>query len=212
MAHIPSCLILNASNEFLCVRKWRKALNLLNKTYVPESIANDASLPQYIKDMKRLPKMEVLAWFDESENVHSFSGAIRLPAVMRLTYWTKTKKSAANRLNAPSLRNVLIRDNFTCQYCGAKVGMRSGTRDHVMPRSKGGPDVIENVVAACRRCNSAKDNMSLRDFEEKFGFKLANKPRALTEEEKIMAALKGFKSREKNVWIKCLEENGISLW
>jgi hypothetical protein len=90
--------------------------------------------------------------------------------------------------------------------------MRSGTRDHVIPSSKGGPDVIENIVASCRRCNSAKDNLSVKEFETKFGFKLANKPRSLTEEEKIMSALKGFKAKEKNVWIACLEACGIVLW
>jgi len=212
MSHIPSCLILNASNEFLCVRKWRKAMNLLHKTYLPEDIANDPSIPKYVKDQRRRPKMEVLAWYDETIGVRSATVIHRIPAVMRLTYWTKTRKNLSNRLNAPSLRNVLVRDEFMCQYCGVHIGMRSGTRDHVIPRSKGGLDVIENVVAACKRCNSTKDNLSLRDFEEKFGFTLKKKPVPLSEEEKIMAALKGFKAKEKTVWVKCLEENNIELW
>ena len=49
-------------------------------------------------------------------------------------------------------RGVLIRDDHTCQYCGRPAE----NVDHVMPRSRGGAHAWENVVAACRRCNSRK--------------------------------------------------------
>lgn len=52
-----------------------------------------------------------------------------------------------------SRREVLRRDNHTCQYCGSGKHL---TLDHVIPRSKGGQHTWNNVVAACVRCNSKK--------------------------------------------------------
>jgi 5-methylcytosine-specific restriction endonuclease McrA len=144
---LPRCMILNAGNEFLCVRSWFKSVRLSEETYIPEEIKNDPSIPDYIKRQKALPKMEVLAWYDDicasSEKMKH-----RLPAVMRLNYWVKTnKKSIEGRLNAPSLRNVLVRDHFKCQYCGKSITLRNGTRDHVIPLSKGGSNTLDNIAA-----------------------------------------------------------------
>ena len=47
---------------------------------------------------------------------------------------------------------VLRRDNYVCRYCGE----RATTADHVVPKSKGGTDAMNNLVAACRECNSGK--------------------------------------------------------
>ena len=209
---LPRCMILNASNEFLCVRDWFRAIRLSKETYIPADILADPTIPKHIKECRALPKMEVLAWYDDV-TAKSERDNHRLPAVMRLRYWVKTdKKKMDGRLNAPSLRNVLVRDNFKCQYCGKGISLRNATRDHVIPLSKGGPNTLDNIVASCKACNGLKDNMSLHVFEEKYRMKLANKPRMLTEEEKLQAALKGFKSRERKTWLNCLAENGIELW
>ena len=209
---LPRCMILNATNEFLCVRDWFRAVRLSEETYIPEDVLNDPTLPKHIKECKALPKMEVLAWY-EDVSAKSERVSHRLPAVMRLKYWVKTdKKKMDGRLNAPSLRNVLVRDNFKCQYCGKGISLRNATRDHVIPLSKGGPNTLDNIVASCKACNGLKDNMSLHAFEDKYCIKLANKPRMLTEEEKLQAALKGFKSRERKTWLACLADNGIELW
>ena len=50
-------------------------------------------------------------------------------------------------------RNLLRRDGHACQYCGATERL---TLDHVLPRSRGGPETWENLVAACTRCNNRK--------------------------------------------------------
>jgi 5-methylcytosine-specific restriction endonuclease McrA len=55
--------------------------------------------------------------------------------------------------------NLFLRDEFCCQYCGAKGDL---TFDHVLPRSRGGITSWENVVAACSPCNLRKGSMSLR--------------------------------------------------
>ena len=62
-----------------------------------------------------------------------------------------------------SRKNILKRDNHTCQYCGKKsVPM---TIDHIISRNKGGGDSWDNLVAACVPCNTKKGNHSLRQIQ-----------------------------------------------
>lgn len=57
-----------------------------------------------------------------------------------------------------SLRfEVLARDNFTCQYCGAKATDGALLHiDHIVPVKEGGTNEITNLVAACADCNLGK--------------------------------------------------------
>ncbi len=59
-----------------------------------------------------------------------------------------------------SLRyDILNRDNFTCVICG--VSSRQGARlhvDHIIPISKGGKSVPDNLRTLCERCNIGKSN------------------------------------------------------
>ena len=64
------------------------------------------------------------------------------------------------RRSTPALNNreLFARDRYLCAYCGTVFPMSKLTRDHVHPRSKGGPDEWENVVTSCRSCNQRKDD------------------------------------------------------
>ena len=64
------------------------------------------------------------------------------------------------RSEAPALINktLFARDRNLCGYCGNTFPTGKLTRDHVLPRSKGGPDVWTNVVTSCRPCNQKKDD------------------------------------------------------
>ena len=79
---------------------------------------------------------------------------------------------------SPSLRfDVLEKDNFTCQYCGAKSVDDNVLLevDHIVPVSKGGDNNIENLVTSCKKCNigksakklGAKKRLTLRQKEIK---------------------------------------------
>lgn len=48
------------------------------------------------------------------------------------------------------------RDGEICAYCGERFDRRQLTRDHIVPRARGGKDVWSNVVTACRACNTRK--------------------------------------------------------
>jgi 5-methylcytosine-specific restriction endonuclease McrA len=81
--------------------------------------------------------------------VRSPSTSLSVPSVIRL----RRMVSAPRRRSVPvSRRAVFARDEYRCQYCDE----RADSIDHVLPRSRGGADVWDNLVAACRPCNTRK--------------------------------------------------------
>jgi 5-methylcytosine-specific restriction endonuclease McrA len=72
------------------------------------------------------------------------------------------RKSGVKRLK---LRfQVLIRDRFTCQYCGKKAEATELQIDHIYPKSKGGKGNPENYITACKECNIGKSDVLLEEF------------------------------------------------
>ncbi|MHB1711997.1 MAG: HNH endonuclease [Acidimicrobiales bacterium] len=77
--------------------------------------------------------------------------AVPEPSVVRLVRYVHIPRQYRVAVNR---RTVFARDGSRCQYCGAAAE----NLDHVIPRSKGGLHTWENVVAACRRCNTRKED------------------------------------------------------
>ena len=122
-------LVLNASYEPLNVCTLRRALILILKE-----------------------KAEVL---EKGEGVLR-SETMRLdePEVIRLVAFVRVPRDIHRR--RITRKAVLARDGWICQYCGTeKPGL---TVDHVIPRSRGGESVWENIVASCAACNRRKGN------------------------------------------------------
>jgi 5-methylcytosine-specific restriction endonuclease McrA len=84
-------------------------------------------------------------------------GSLALPTVIRLRNYVKIPYKEISL----SRRNVLHRDNYTCQYCGER--RHDLTIDHIVPRSRGGIDSWENVCAACLKCNVKKGDRTPRE-------------------------------------------------
>jgi 5-methylcytosine-specific restriction endonuclease McrA len=104
-------------------------------------------------------KAEVVAEYNQS--VRSVSRTFQMPSVVRLKKYVRAfKRSMSARCTR---RNILVRDRFTCQYCGEKCSMNSITVDHVIPKSRGGATVWNNVVAACHPCNRRKADKTLHE-------------------------------------------------
>lgn len=87
------------------------------------------------------------------------------PLVIRLRYVVKVPY---HRRTSLSRRAVFARDDNRCQYCAGIAD----SLDHVMPRSRGGLHIWENVVAACRKCNLGKRDRT----PDEAGMKLAKTP------------------------------------
>ena len=64
---------------------------------------------------------------------------------------------------------VLARDGFRCQYCGA-ASTDDGIRlevDHILPRANGGTDDLDNLITACHICNRGKSSMVIEAMPER---------------------------------------------
>ena len=116
-----------------------------------------------------LDRVSIVAEYDTF--VRSPSQQIRIPSVIVLKDYVKPQKRVAF-----TRFNLFLRDEFQCQYCGAKGDL---TFDHVVPRARGGITSWENVVAACSKCNLKKGARSLREA----GLSLRKPPRAPGAEE-----------------------------
>ncbi|RMH00794.1 MAG: HNH endonuclease [Chloroflexi bacterium] len=82
--------------------------------------------------------------------IRSSSATFEIPSVIKLSYMVKRPRPRV----ALSKREILRRDNYTCQYCGRKSSLL--TIDHVIPRNQGGQHTWTNLVAACAPCNRRK--------------------------------------------------------
>lgn len=60
-----------------------------------------------------------------------------------------------------SKSNVVLRDDYQCQYCDGHFKGSALTLDHVIPKSKGGRENWLNMVAACDPCNGSKGSKPL---------------------------------------------------
>ncbi|RLG10162.1 HNH endonuclease [Candidatus Pacearchaeota archaeon] len=135
---------------------------VLNASYEPLSICTvKRAISLYIQN-----KAEIIYTYD-GKVIKTPSTFFPRPSVIRLNYYVKLKK----RLEVPlNKKNILKRDNYTCQYCGKKGG--NMTIDHVIPKRKGGKDTWENLVCACPQCNALKGDRT----PEEAGMKLLRKP------------------------------------
>ena len=92
-------------------------------------------------------------------SLHSEKLELERPCVIRLIRYVRIPRDVHRR--KITRKAVLARDAYTCQYCGHEA---SGlTVDHVIPRSRGGQSVWENIVAACAPCNRRKGNRMPRE-------------------------------------------------
>lgn len=123
---------------------------VLNATYEPLCVVSSR-------------RAVVLVLGEKAEIVHE-SGArmrsarlvVHVPSVVRLRSYVRLPVRRRAPLNR---RAVFARDGGRCQYCAAPAE----SIDHVVPRSHGGEHVWENVVAACRPCNTRKRDRLLSE-------------------------------------------------
>jgi 5-methylcytosine-specific restriction endonuclease McrA len=106
---------------------------------------------------------------DSDSIVRSPSVTLKVPMAIRLL--VKVVAQRFHETVRPSRHAVFKRDRHACQYCGKRGEL---TIDHVHPRSRGGDDTWENLVAACQGCNNRKGDRR----PEEAGMPLRTHPRA----------------------------------
>lgn len=118
-------LVLNQNFEPLNVCTWRRAFVLV-----------------------ALAKAEVLEF--SHHPIHTAAAVFPRPSVIRLMHLVRRPRSVVKLTR----REIFLRDNYTCQYCGQRS--RDLTVDHVMPKHRGGRHSWDNLVSACKTCNHRK--------------------------------------------------------
>ncbi len=53
-----------------------------------------------------------------------------------------------------------------CYYCGKKFAFKQLTMDHVIPLGRGGRSTKDNLVPACKTCNTKKESMLPIEWDE----------------------------------------------
>ncbi len=137
---------------------------VLNATYEPINVCTVRRATVLLLKARA----EVVERSDEL--LHSEWLELQRPVVIRLVTYVRIPREIHRR--KITRKAVLARDSWTCQYCGSQ---RSGlTVDHVIPRSRGGESVWDNIVAACAPCNRRKGNRLPREIK----MHPASKPKA----------------------------------
>ena len=101
-------------------------------------------------------KAEVIEELDEP--LRSATVTFPRPHVIRLVQYVRVPRTLQRKI---SRRALFARDGWRCMYCGEPGGKL--TLDHVVPRSRGGDSVWENVVTACAPCNLRKGDRLLEE-------------------------------------------------
>jgi 5-methylcytosine-specific restriction endonuclease McrA len=95
-----------------------------------------------------LQKAEMIS-IDKLRTLRSVSSSFSMPSIIKLNSYVNSPKKGV----VLSRQNVFKRDSYKCVYCG---DARDLTLDHVLPRSRKGGTTWENLVTACKSCNSKK--------------------------------------------------------
>lgn len=97
-----------------------------------------------------------------------WSNALKLANLPIKPSWPTGKPKNNKRTFHLKLRfRILERDNFTCQYCGRTP--QDGAKlviDHIIPFSKDGKTISENLITSCFECNAGKGDIVLGKKKE----------------------------------------------
>jgi 5-methylcytosine-specific restriction endonuclease McrA len=149
----------------------------------------------------------------KAEIVHAYDKVMRsqfctwkVPSIIVLKKYKDVSKRRRNA--STSLRYILARDSYTCCYCGCKLTIKNGNRDHIIPLGQNGPNKSFNIVATCKNCNTKKSNRT----PDQAGLKMGFQPKELSDSERLAVYIKGVSSVERSNWIDWLKENNVNLW
>ena len=126
------------------------------------------------KSEKRFPKFanfgEYLFW--SYANLQMLCAALNMGKAKydKSCYMIRAKAFKAYKEGRWNIHDLLefnvskIKENNYCWYCGKEMEPSKLTKDHVFPRSKGGANVMDNIIMVCKTCNSSKGNMDLFEW------------------------------------------------
>jgi len=112
-----------------------------------------------------LDKADLIEGYES--RARSQHSSMPIPAVVRLGKYHKYREQISLQRSY-----VYARDGLKCQYCGEQFSAQDLTYDHVIPKSRGGRTVWQNIVTSCAPCNHKKGDRTPKEAE----MKLLRKP------------------------------------
>jgi 5-methylcytosine-specific restriction endonuclease McrA len=137
-------LVLNRFFQAVQVTSVRRAFSLFYKGYV--KAVDEDFLTYNFNDWRDLPP--------DGDSIRTPNYILRIPRVVQLIYYEKPPRFRVRF----SRKNIFMRDENRCQYCGRHFDSKELTLDHIVPTSRGGRNSWENVVCCCVECNKKKGN------------------------------------------------------
>jgi 5-methylcytosine-specific restriction endonuclease McrA len=136
------CLVLNADYLPIKIVDWKKSV----VWGLYDSVYSGVQVLEYHKDI----------YIIGSGNKNYF-----LPSVVKNIEWYNIYTQPLKLCS----KNLFIRDNYTCQYCGKKLLSHQLTKDHIIPKSrlkkltnKKTWNSWDNLTTSCSLCNRKKGN------------------------------------------------------
>lgn len=164
-----SVLVLNKSYYPINVIPLYKAMSLLFRERVEVVYVEDGYYKNYnLTSWFGFTEMKNVEGLSDKDLVYGIEKKILIPKIIRTIYYEGVPRRGVilNR------KNILIRDNYTCMFCGKRLPADELNIDHIIPRSKGGKTIWENVVCSCFSCNNKKGSK----FLEEVHMKIIHKP------------------------------------
>lgn len=151
MSTHKDCLLLNGDFSPISIIGWKKSILWSIRT-------------SYTKDYG----IQIIEFYEDYVLCQN-GKRLQVPAVARTS---KYHKLHDYRLDLKlSRKNLFLRDNYCCQYCGKYLSQNQLTYDHVIPKSRfkscQKSTSWTNIVTACRKCNSVKANKTPQEANMK---------------------------------------------
>lgn len=145
MRNHNDCLVLNADYTPIGIIDWKKAM-----------------VWSFRYSNSKYSGIEIIEYYS-NDYIIGVSSNLKIPAVVKTAKYFKINNQYVNF----SRKNLFIRDDYTCQYCGNRYAINQLTYDHVIPKSKWQHKNIPvtswtNIVTACYKCNCKKGNKTLQ--------------------------------------------------
>lgn len=159
-----SVLVLNRLYQAIHITTVKKAFKLFYLNYV-KAVEEDYSTYSF-EEWRDISQEMILS---REEYIQTVSCRLKIPRVILLVGFDSLPRYDVKFTR----KNIYLRDNYQCQYCGGPFPSNELNLDHVIPVSRGGKSTWQNTVCSCIDCNTRKGN---RLLSEK-GMTLVKKPR-----------------------------------
>jgi len=171
-------LKLNANFFPVSVGDWKKIfVDIVSGACYPIDVSYEV-LDDGTVNQEKIESFQVIRTFEEwstlpirpyDEYIQSAKRIFRLPPIVVCAHY---KDIHHKKVIFPTKSNIWKRDKFICAYTGVKLTKDQLSIDHIIPKSRGGPNTWENLITASKEVNVMKGNRTPKEA----GLKLLYQP------------------------------------